>query len=222
MNLNKSKLLEMRKENRDHRINAGQSKRIWVELYKVLDSSDVIIFVLDARDPNGTRCRHVEKHIKKNCPTKHFIFLLNKVDLVPTSITRKWVVLLSKIAPTIAFTAKVDKPFGKFSLIKLLRQFDIFHKDKKTISIGMVGYPNVGKSSVINALKSKVVCKSAPVPGETKIWQYVSLTKRMYIIDCPGIVYEYSGQDEVSFALNWVLIQDRNRFKGSCEGGETS
>jgi nuclear GTP-binding protein len=64
----------------------------------------------------------------------------------------------------------------------------------------MVGYPNVGKSSVINALKSKVVCKSAPVPGETKIWQYVSLTKRMYIIDCPGIVYEHSGQDEVNSA----------------------
>ena len=69
----------MRRENRDNRINAGQSKRIWVELYKVLDSSDVVIFVLDARDPNGTRCRHVEKHLKKNCPHKHFIFLLNLI-----------------------------------------------------------------------------------------------------------------------------------------------
>lgn len=200
----------MRRENRDNRINAGQSKRIWVELYKVLDSSDVIIFVLDARDPNGTRCRHVEKHLKKNCPTKHFIFLLNKVDLVPTSATRKWIVYLSKIAPTIAFTAKIDKPFGKFSLIKMLRQFDLFHKDKKTISVGMIGYPNVGKSSVINALRSKLVCKTAPIPGETKIWQYVALTKRIYMIDCPGIVYEYTGQDEVTSIIffQYLILLD--------------
>ena len=37
----------------------GQSKRIWNELYKVIDSSDVVIHVLDARDPIGTRCRSV-------------------------------------------------------------------------------------------------------------------------------------------------------------------
>lgn len=38
----------------------GQSKRIWGELYKVVDSSDVVIQVLDSRDPQGTRCRHLE------------------------------------------------------------------------------------------------------------------------------------------------------------------
>lgn len=43
----------------------GQSKRIWNELYKVIDSSDVVIHVLDARDPLGTRCRSVGKHIKR-------------------------------------------------------------------------------------------------------------------------------------------------------------
>jgi nuclear GTP-binding protein len=43
----------------------GQSKRIWNELYKVMDSSDVVIHVLDARDPLGTRCRAVEKYLKE-------------------------------------------------------------------------------------------------------------------------------------------------------------
>lgn len=41
--------------------NKGQSKRIWNELFKLLDSSDVVVHVLDARDPEGTRCRSVEK-----------------------------------------------------------------------------------------------------------------------------------------------------------------
>ena len=64
----------------------GQSKRIWNELYKVIDSSDVVIHVLDARDPLGTRCRSVEKYIREEAPHKHLLFLLNKCDLVPTSV----------------------------------------------------------------------------------------------------------------------------------------
>jgi len=64
----------------------GQSKRIWNELYKVIDSSDVLIHVLDARDPLGTRCRAVEEYIRKEAPHKHLIFVLNKVDLVPNGV----------------------------------------------------------------------------------------------------------------------------------------
>ncbi|MGH0189920.1 UNVERIFIED_CONTAM: hypothetical protein FKN15_039846 [Acipenser sinensis] len=65
----------------------GQSKRIWGELYKVLDSSDVIIQVLDARDPMGTRSRSIESYLKKEKPWKHFMFVLNKCDLIPTWVT---------------------------------------------------------------------------------------------------------------------------------------
>jgi nuclear GTP-binding protein len=64
----------------------GQSKRIWNELYKVIDSSDVVIHVLDARDPEGTRCRSVEKYIREEAPHKHLVFVLNKCDLVPTTV----------------------------------------------------------------------------------------------------------------------------------------
>ncbi|PQE32618.1 nucleolar gtp-binding 2 protein [Rutstroemia sp. NJR-2017a WRK4] len=166
----------------------GQSKRIWNELYKVIDSSDVVIHVLDARDPLGTRCRSVEKYIKDEAPHKHLIFVLNKCDLVPTGVAASWVRALSKDYPTLAFHASITNSFGKGSLIQLLRQFSSLHADRKQISVGFIGYPNTGKSSIINTLRKKKVCTVAPIPGETKVWQYITLMKRIYLIDCPGVV----------------------------------
>ena len=182
----------------------GQSKRIWGELYKVIDSSDVIIHVLDARDPLGTRCRSVEAYLKKEAPHKHLIFLLNKCDLVPPKITSKWVAHLSQEYPTLAFHASITNPFGKGSLIQLLRQYSKLHSDKRQISVGFLGYPNTGKSSIINTLRKKAVCVVAPIPGQTKVWQYVTLMKRIYLIDCPGVVPHSTDDSEADIVLKGV------------------
>ena len=187
---------------------AGQSKRIYSELLKVIDASDVLCEILDARDPLGTRCAYLEYFIKKNCPHKHIIYILNKCDLVPIYVTAAYIKHLSKFYPTIAFHASITNPFGKPALFQILRQFDALHKDKKNISVGFVGYPNVGKSSVINSLKKTKCCKAAPIPGETKVWQYISLTKRIYLIDCPGVVYE-EGQSEIDKVLKNVVRAEK-------------
>ena len=79
-------------------------------------------------------------------------------------------------------------PFGKEALMNLLRQLAKLHVDKKQISVGFIGYPNVGKSSIINTLRSKKVCKIAPIAGETKVWQYITLMQGIFLIDCPGVV----------------------------------
>ncbi|KAL2058211.1 hypothetical protein ABVK25_001829 [Lepraria finkii] len=183
----------------------GQSKRIWNELYKVIDSSDVVIHVLDARDPLGTRCRSVEKYIREEAPHKHLIFVLNKCDLVPTGVAASWVRALSKDYPTLAFHASITNSFGKGSLIQLLRQFSSLHSNRKQISVGFIGYPNTGKSSIINTLRKKKVCTVAPIPGETKVWQYITLMKRIYLIDCPGVVPPSNNDSSEDILLRGVV-----------------
>eukprot|EP00658_Telonema_sp_P-2_P009792 TRINITY_DN13641_c0_g1_i1.p1 TRINITY_DN13641_c0_g1~~TRINITY_DN13641_c0_g1_i1.p1 ORF type:complete len:641 (+),score=252.65 TRINITY_DN13641_c0_g1_i1:202-2124(+) len=195
----------------------GQSNRIWNELYKVVDSADVILYVLDARDPMGTRSPFLEEYMRKEKKYKHFVFVLNKCDLIPLWATARWLQILSKDFPTIAFHASVNHPFGKGNLISLLRQFNKLHnvthrgdrRSKAPISVGIVGYPNVGKSSVINTLRRKSVCKVAPIPGETKVWQYVALTRSIFLIDCPGIVYDREGNNDVQAVLKGVVRVER-------------
>jgi nuclear GTP-binding protein len=65
------------------------------------------------------------------------------------------------------------------------------------------------KSSVINTLISKKSCKVAPVPGETKIWQYITLFKRISLIDCPGVVVDTAGDTETDSVLKGVVRAER-------------
>lgn len=195
-------------DQKDDLFSKGQSKRIWGELYKVLDCSDVVLQILDARNVPGTRCLHVEKYLQQHARHKQLVIVINKCDLVPSWVTRKWVKILSEQFPTVAFHASVTNSFGKGSLISLLRQFGKLHADKRNISVGVIGYPNCGKSSVINTLMGKKCCKAAPVPGETKVWQYVTLMKRIFLIDSPGVVYDI-GDSEVDTVLKGVVRAER-------------
>ena len=79
------------------------------------------------------------------------------------------------------------------------------HSDRKQISVGFIGYPNTGKSSIINTLRKKKVCTVAPIPGETKVWQYITLMKRIYLIDCPGVVPPSNNDSEQDILLRGVV-----------------
>ncbi|KAG7775530.1 hypothetical protein KL922_004180 [Ogataea haglerorum] len=172
----------------------GQSKRIWNELYKVIDSSDVVIHVLDALEGVLDTGFFVVKG-----PT------FKRAFLVLLTVQAAWVKHLSKDYPTLAFHASITNSFGKGSLIQLLRQFSVLHQDRKQISVGFIGYPNTGKSSIINTLRRKKVCTVAPIPGETKVWQYITLMKRIFLIDCPGIVPPSTKDTEADILFRGVV-----------------
>jgi nuclear GTP-binding protein len=74
----------------------GTSRRIYGELYKVIDSSDVILHILDARDPLGTMCDSVLEYIRKEKAHKQVVLVINKCDLVPNWVTVRPVTVLHK------------------------------------------------------------------------------------------------------------------------------
>jgi len=137
---------------------------------------------------------------------QRFLFSLRDTSKF-TDVCKKaaWVRRLSSEYPTLAFHASITNSFGKGSLISILRQFSQLHSNRKQISVGLVGYPNTGKSSIINTLRKKKVCTVAPIPGETKVWQYVTLSKSIFLIDAPGIVPPNTADTDEDILLRGVV-----------------
>ncbi|XP_059878638.1 guanine nucleotide-binding protein-like 3 isoform X1 [Delphinus delphis] len=181
-------------------------KRLYCqELKKVIEASDVVLEVLDARDPLGCRCPQVEEAIVKG-GQKKLVLVLNKSDLVPKENLENWLSYLTKELPTVVFKAstnlkdkgkriKIKKkaaPFksevcvGKEGLWKLLEGFQETYG--KAIHVGVIGFPNVGKSSIINSLKQERICNVGVSMGLTRYMQVVPLDKQITIIDSPSFI----------------------------------
>ena len=92
----------------------------------------------------------IENHIAKNANHKHLVFVLNKIDLVPNWVAKRWIGELSAVRPTIAFHASMTHAFGKGALINLLRQFGKLHSDKKQISVGVIGKTDTCIDTITN------------------------------------------------------------------------
>jgi len=96
---------------------------IFREFRNAINQSDVILEVIDARDPLGTRSISVEKQILEIDPNKIIILVLNKIDLVPKDVVKQWLNYLKNFFPTILFKSK-KIPFVK-------RKFLSFRKQQK-------------------------------------------------------------------------------------------
>ncbi|XP_068760041.1 guanine nucleotide-binding protein-like 3 homolog isoform X1 [Montipora capricornis] len=209
----------------------GSLKAYYKEFKKVVDTADVVLEVLDARDPFGCRCPQVEKAVLSSGVNKKLVLILNKIDLVPKEIVDKWLKYLRNEFPTIAFKASTQSQkqnlhqskvsaslasvdllsssacIGADTLLKLLGNYCRNKDIKTTITVGIVGFPNVGKSSIINSLKRSRACTVGATPGVTKSMQEVHLDKHVKLLDSPGIVMDSGKSDSAVILRNCVKIE---------------
>ncbi|EJD40823.1 P-loop containing nucleoside triphosphate hydrolase protein [Auricularia subglabra TFB-10046 SS5] len=176
----------------DEDVSSARRRQFVRTLHRVVDASDVVLLVLDARDPPGSRSRLVEEEVRRR--DKKLVFILNKIDLVPRENAEAWLAYLRHEAATLPFRASTQSQRANLStrtapallhLLKSLRK-----GPAGSITVGVVGAPNVGKSSLINSLKRSRVCAIAAEPGCTTDLQTVVLERGVKIVDSPGVVFD--------------------------------
>ncbi len=176
-------------------------RRYWDIVDEILRNSDIILNILDSRFYNETRNKFIEEKVRAY--RRKWIFVLNKSDLVPLTKLQEAFDELSKIAITVPLSCRDRR--GKIRLIKAITQT----VKKRPMRIGVVGYPNTGKSSVINYLTGRKAARTSPVAGFTRGMQWIKLSKNIKLIDTPGVI-PLEEKDEAELAVKDTLtkVQD--------------
>ncbi|KAH8173950.1 50S ribosome-binding GTPase domain-containing protein [Sarocladium implicatum] len=253
---------------------------VWRQLWRVIERSDIVVQIVDARNPLLFRSADLEDYVKAVDPKKENLMLINKADMMTLKQRKAWARHLRKAGIAYKFFSaqlakernealekgyeSEDEPVvipstsskGKqraeeeeeedsseedsedseesdedggvktsgeeeedIEILTVEELEDIFLRyapedpenlDHK-LQVGLVGYPNVGKSSTINALiGSKKVSVSA-TPGKTKHFQTIHLSDRVLLCDCPGLVFPNFANTKADLVCNGVLPIDQMR-----------
>lgn len=201
-------------------IGQASSRKTYDRVFKqVVEQADVVLYVLDARDPEGTRSREVERQIMAAAAGgKRLILVINKVDLIPPKVLRDWLIYLRRYFPTLPLRASGAAPNAhtfnhrdltvqstSATLFKALKSFAASRQLKRAVSVGVIGYPNVGKSSVINALLSRMsgkggssskACPAGAEAGVTTSIRSVKIDSKLTLLDSPGVVFPSSSSTQ--------------------------
>jgi len=203
-----------------------ESQNFWRQVNAVIEEADIILHILDARDPEGSRCKKIEQAVA-NKEDKKSVLVLNKIDLIPEESAKAWLKYYRRtVGPCLAFRAttqkqrvnltqknssgKLDTMFaGTKAICNYLANYgrkesdDGSSKIRTAVTVGVVGRPNVGKSSIINTLKRNKSCCVGARPGVTRNLQHVLIDSNVKLIDSPGVVLKEENQNS---AIGQILL----------------
>eukprot|EP01084_Bolivina_argentea_P052709 96816_1 len=209
---------------------------VWKQLWQVIEKSNLLIIVVDARNPLAFISKDLLKYIKEVNPQKNIIILLNKADYLNSLQRKYWKQFFEKKNIKILFFSAINEQI-KLNLLsnskREIQQNKLEQEEKKEsnnimdrielskiflneknrmqldgITIGLIGYPNVGKSSIINVLMNKKVVSMGSLPGKTKHLQTFHLDNEVIVCDCPGLVFPVFSLSKCDMVLNGVISID--------------
>ncbi len=149
----------------------------WKHVNGVLQEAEIIIEVLDARMVEETRNIELENKVERL--NRRILYVFNKCDLVNKKSLEK---LKTGLKPSVFISSK-DK-LGTTILKKKILEMS----RGNSVTVGIVGYPNVGKSSLINALSGKGSARTSSESGYTKGMQKIRVDSKILVLDTPGVL----------------------------------
>jgi ribosome biogenesis GTPase A len=172
----------------------------WPVVLNVLKNSDVIVLIADARVPEMTRNKEIIK--KAESLEKKIIIVFNKIDLIEEEDIRA---LKEKYKDAFFISGKEKKT------VEQLKKFliDLSEENRRmSLRVGIVGYPNVGKSTLINMLTPEAKFKVSKISGTTKKTQWIRLG-RLRIMDSPGVI----PSEDSAVVVGITSSKDPNKMK---------
>ena len=256
---------------------------VWRQLWRVIERSDLVVQIVDARNPLLFRSEDLERYVKEVNPKKNNLLLVNKADMMTLPQREAWADYFEMVGinykffsaslakamnealemeeessddetaarPEAAFDNNEDKLAKEAAKLDLqdaaeddeqwASEEDLDEEDdqrtriltvdelealflenapdiestngeppRKT-QIGLVGYPNVGKSSTINALIGAKKVSVSSTPGKTKHFQTIHLSPEVILCDCPGLVFPNFATTKAELVCNGILPIDQLR-----------
>ncbi|KAH0537382.1 hypothetical protein FGG08_005824 [Glutinoglossum americanum] len=263
---------------------------VWRQLWRVIERSDLVVQIVDARNPLMFRSEDLERYVKEVDSRKNNLLLVNKADMLTKEQRGAWADYFQENGVSYRyFSAALAKEMNELADPKegegdTLERYDLTrevgttetqlvvgaekpdiqrseeeesqwasedelgegdHKDgldvgedqrtriltvdelealflehapdvgspehPRKIQIGLVGYPNVGKSSTINALIGAKKVSVSSTPGKTKHFQTIHLSPSVLLCDCPGLVFPNFATTKAELVCNGVLPIDQLR-----------
>jgi large subunit GTPase 1 len=258
---------------------------VWRQLWRVIERSDLVVQIVDARNPLLFRSEDLEKYVKESDSKKNNLLLVNKADMMTQEQRQAWADYFKQEGINFKFfsaelakernearvlaeqekeeraeerrerrkeqssgddeesdeseeeeddesseeesqptqkrasTSENSDPTRILTTDELEALF-LKHAPKiqqkegeapRKTQIGLVGYPNVGKSSTINALVGAKKVSVSATPGKTKHFQTIHLSDEVMLCDCPGLVFPNFATTKAELVCNGVLPIDQLR-----------
>ncbi|EXJ62610.1 hypothetical protein A1O7_03048 [Cladophialophora yegresii CBS 114405] len=277
---------------------------VWRQLWRVIERSDLVVQIVDARNPLLFRSEDLEKYVKEVDPKKRNLLLVNKADMMTEEQRRAWADYFREQGINYKFFSahlaremnegrdaleeldarqiqqQIDRTMPEKTMVGNVQNLNLKDQEgeewtdeddedneeepeeednedsedqepsasstsqlspsssssadtriltvdeleglflenitadattERKTTIGLVGYPNVGKSSTINALLGAKKVSVSSTPGKTKHFQTLHLSDQVILCDCPGLVFPNFATTKAELVCNGVLPIDQLR-----------
>ncbi|MEX2683780.1 MAG: GTPase [Candidatus Sigynarchaeota archaeon] len=178
--------------------------KAWELIWNNIRKAELVLEVLDARNPQGTRSPEIEAFVRKQ-EHRRLAIVLNKIDLVPRKVVQEWQALLAKEFPTICINARHPSNVSEFIVFmkRILKDLPLWSDPGLHCSVLVVGYPNSGKSTLIQSLtRNRKKLGISSQAGFTKAIQKIKLDEKIYLLDTPGVIPVEDFEEEIRQALD--------------------